>query len=94
MLLRIKTKRINLPLSCVFRNDRGILLCYNNCINQCRDREGRSGTGKPPLNGSGQNSGGVLLASGRKICKANRRTDRTAFLYAGIFEAGKGQTGY
>ena len=30
---------MNLPLSCVFRNDRGILLCYNNCINQCRDRK-------------------------------------------------------
>ena len=54
MRLPMKTNKVNLPLSCVFRNDRGILLCYNNCMNKSRNREGRAGKGKLLLNGSGQ----------------------------------------
>ena len=42
MLLRMKTNKTNLPLSCVFRNDRGFLLCYNIYMNICRDRKRRT----------------------------------------------------
>ena len=66
MLLRMKTNRIDLPLSCVFRNDRGILLCYNNCVNKCRGREGRTNTGRLLFNGPGQNSWGCAACIRQK----------------------------